>query len=91
MLAELYYLMQYTILGVILILLFAKISLFMKQRHGHDYQIMCLLYFPGIDIMFTSDSREKRDKKTQNRLTRIIMILILCMLLLLNFHQVLTR
>ena len=91
MLAQLYYLMQFTILGVILILLFAKISLFMKQRHGHDYQIMCLLYFPGIDIMFTSDSREKRDKKTQNRLTRIIMILILCMLLLLNFHQVLTR
>ena len=91
MLVQLYYLMQFTILGVILILLFAKISLFMKQRHGHDYQIMCLLYFPGIDIMFTSDSREKRDKKTQNRLTRIIMILILCMLLLLNFHQVLTR
>ena len=91
MLVQLYYLMQFTILGVIFILLFAKISLFMKQRHGHDYQIMCLLYFPGIDIMFTSDSREKRDKKTQNRLTRIIMILILCMLLLLNFHQVLTR
>ena len=91
MLVQLYYLMQFTILGVILILLFAKISLFMKQRHGHDYQIMCLLYFPGIDIMFTSDSREKRDKKTQNRLTRIIMILMLCMLLLLNFHQVLTR
>lgn len=91
MLVELFYLMQYIILGVILILLFAKISIFMKQRHGHDYQIMCLLYFPGIDIMFTSDSREKRDKKTQNRLTRIIIILGLFMLLLLNFNQALLR
>lgn len=63
---------MYTSLAAIVTLAIAKVVLFTKHNHGHYYHPMCLLYFPGIDIMFTSDSREKRHKKMQNRLTKII-------------------
>lgn len=70
-----------------LVLFVAKVFIFIRQRHGHDYQFMCLLYFPGIDIMLTSDSREKRDKKMQNKLTRIIFLIGIVVLFIINLQN----
>lgn len=58
-----------------------KVVWFTKQRKDTDH-LMCLLYFPGIDILFTSDTQSKFKKKRQNNLTAIIMALSIVLLLL---------
>ena len=70
---------------VILFLMIAKLNIFSRQRNEHTYHVMCLLYFPGFDIMVTSDSRQKRDKKLQNRLTRYLFVLSTYVILVINF------
>lgn len=63
-----------------------KVIWFTKERTDMDH-LMCLVYFPGIDIQFTSDSRSKHKKKRQNTFTLMIsMMTILLVLLLKVFH-----
>lgn len=63
-----------------------KVIWFAKERTEMDH-LMCLIYFPGIDIQFTSDSRSKYKKKRQNNLTLIISVLTLMLVLLIRvFH-----
>lgn len=56
----------------------------MKERTENDHP-MCLLYFPGIDIQYTSDSRSKHKKIRQNNLTYIITVLATILLLVVKF------
>lgn len=76
MLTNLLTITLYFSLAAVAVLLTAKLVIFSRQRLQHEYHIMCLLYFPGIDIMFTSDSRQKRDKQLQNRLTKYAFFLL---------------
>ena len=62
------------LIAVIAVLSIAKVILFISHK-TEDYHLMYLLYFPSVTIMYTSDSREKRHKKLQNRLTGIIVFL----------------
>ncbi len=71
--------------AIIFALMITKLNIFSKQRNEHTYHVMCLLYFPGFDIMVTSDSRQKRDKKLQNKLTRYLFVLSMYVLLVINF------
>lgn len=70
---------------IILILMIAKLNIFSRQRNDHSYHPMCLFYFPGFDIMVTSDSRQRRDKKLQNKLTRYVFVLSMYVTIVINF------
>ena len=61
-----------------------KVIWFMKERTENDHP-MCLLYFPGIDIQYTSDSRSKYKKIRQNNLTYSITVLATILLLVVKF------
>lgn len=56
------------------LMVFAKMVLFLRHNPVHYYHPMCLLYFPGIDIQFSSDKREKRHMRMQNRLTQVSLL-----------------
>lgn len=63
------------------VLLVVKVNHFRKYR-SLNYHFMCLLYFPGIDIMLSGNSKDRRYKMKQNHLSYSIFWIALITLLL---------